>query len=224
MDKLVHNLLSCEFHKKAEAKKVYFKKSTKNIEVYTYADGYAYKAPYRFFEERIFDEALFDAAVEKCFPQAIKRKEWYYSAASLAEMTKADCDVRLLGRDDQRLVDALLASCTQAEQSVAMISCQADIHPIGAFVGGRLAAVSTLDVTWKLFDVALIVHPAYRNKGLGTYLAWLNSEYALQMKGIAMYRIDEDNVPSRKIAEKLGYQRKAEGLFYEWGVEDGSID
>ena len=45
----------------------------------------------------------------------------------------------------------------------------------------------------------------YRNKGLSTMLALKTLEQILARKHIPLWDCDEENIPSKKVAEKLGF-------------------
>jgi RimJ/RimL family protein N-acetyltransferase len=82
--------------------------------------------------------------------------------------------------------------------------------------GGRIVAASNLTL-WRgePTDVGVLVDPGWSGRGLGTQVAAAAAYEAVTATGVCRYRALESNLPSLRIAEKLGFERYGRNLVFK---------
>lgn len=119
---------------------------------------------------------------------------------------------RVLTSEDTHALRALQHSCTLTEWEHGGSSLGE--HPlIGAFEGRGLVAVAGYEI-WgeRIAHLAVLTHPLHRGRGLGRAVVGHLSALVLQRGLVPQYRTLAANMPSRGVAEALGFQPYAISL------------
>jgi GNAT superfamily N-acetyltransferase len=123
-----------------------------------------------------------------------------------------DSRARLLTDADSAAIDALRSACP-AEAWEHGGSDIGDWPLAGVFDGDTLVALAGCE-RWgsDIAHLAVITHPAYRGRGLGTGAASLAAATALGHGLIPQYRTLRGNTPSLAIGARLGFVHYAESI------------
>ena len=125
------------------------------------------------------------------------------------EIPAPEKQVRLLTAEDRQAWSDLRASCSPIEWEHGGSELAAT-GAAGAFVDGKLAALAGYE-NWgdALAHLSVVTHPDFRGQGYGAAVVALSAQTALSVDLLPQYRTLEANVPSMRIAEKLGFERYA---------------
>lgn len=115
------------------------------------------------------------------------------------------CDARPLADADQAIVDAFRSDVPDEEWSEGGFVPYPDVV-WGAFEDGALVAMGNMtEFAGQPADVGIVTHTAARGRGYATRLAGAMTAAALPTSPVIRYRALETNVPSRRVARKLGF-------------------
>jgi hypothetical protein len=204
------------FSKKVKPDEITFKRELKpQIIIYKWEDGITYSSPFKLFSStmRSIDEICSHITFK--YPEFIKRTEYYMFAEEIHYDVNENLKIRSLTYQDEDMLEQLKASCTKEENDVAHITIY-DSNIIGAFLNHKLVGVCCMELYKGIYDMAVLVHSQYRNQKIASSLIYYNSKKAIEERGICMYRVDDFNVSSYKAAQKIGFKKKIEVIFYEW--------
>lgn len=136
-----------------------------------------------------------------------------YLCCDNAHLKDADSSVCIpLGAEHEDAVQALLSSLAPEEAARAMLSAQDDIA-FGLFQDGKLCAAASAQIENGLADIAVVVHPACRQSGLGKAVVRAVCRQAFSLQLIAQYRAELANMPSTALAQSLGFVPSVQ----QWG-------
>jgi GNAT superfamily N-acetyltransferase len=113
-------------------------------------------------------------------------------------------------QENDRLL-ALYGACTAEEVDDAEIYVE-EPDPViyGTFDGPQMVAYAShrywVDV---LADIGVLVHPAYRSRGLGKAVVSALCAWCLDNDIVPMYRVNDDHLHSRRIPVALGFRQMA---------------
>jgi len=116
-------------------------------------------------------------------------------------------NTRELGPQDDAAFQALRAACPPEEWEPKDFSPGSQ-PTFGAFAtDGALVAISDMEV-WadRIAHISVVTNPAFRGRGFGTRAVAAAIDRALDSGLLPQYRVLEDNVSSRSVARKLGFQ------------------
>lgn len=191
---------------------LYEKIDTSQVIVYKWDEGVYYKAPYKCLSKQMKTIEEMDRHIQsKC--NVIQKREEYYLFIEDVQMTST-IDIKELGLQDEEIVEKMKAACTIRENEEAQITIH-DTHCIGAFVDNELVGISSILSLWGAYDIGVIVHPAYRNRGVSSALVAYNANWVLSQDKICMYRCDGDNIGSYKSALKVGFNKVVDVVIYD---------
>ncbi|MDD3049306.1 MAG: GNAT family N-acetyltransferase [Bacilli bacterium] len=193
---------------------IYEKIDTPHVVLYKWADGFAYRAPYRCLSSCV--TSLQDACeiIEHKLDIKSKRGEFYMFTDQLNAYSDNKIIVRQLQYEDEELLTMMKQECNSSEVELAQIMIH-DIHVLGAFVEDKLVGVSSILDLWGTYDVGILVHPQYRRRGISSLLVSENAKWVQTQNKICMYRCDDFNIGSIKTAEKLGFHKEVEVIIYD---------
>jgi GNAT superfamily N-acetyltransferase len=133
---------------------------------------------------------------------------------ALLHYADRSCFVPIASEDTRQLTTAdgsafrdLEAACLANDWEPKGFSLDSEAS-FGAFApGGELMAVAGIEV-WagRIAHLSVVAHPGSRNRGFGSRAVAAATERAIEMGLLPQYRVLEDNVASRGIAHKLGFQ------------------
>ncbi len=214
---VIEHLIATIFSKSHRSGKPLFQKVRKaQVILYVWRNGYAYQAPYRCIPTTLQDLETITMCIKRNFPAFQERKEYYLFCTMAPSLpNQLPIEIRLLNALDQEQVIELKQQCDAKEVVLAELNAY-DFHALGAFLNGKLVGISSLVEICGIYDVAVLVHPFYRQKGIASLLVANNSEWAIQQRGICMYRCDDFNQASYALAQKLGFEKKMDIFYYEW--------
>ena len=115
---------------------------------------------------------------------------------------------QLDGKKDDALLTAYYAACTAEELDEADIDFdEPDPIIFGLFDGTQMAAYASHRY-WDevIADIGVLIHPHYRNRGLGKAVVSIISEWCLQNNIVPMYRVFSYHRYSINIAQSLGFK------------------
>ncbi|MDD3171452.1 MAG: GNAT family N-acetyltransferase [Bacilli bacterium] len=111
-------------------------------------------------------------------------------------------EIRNLQTSDQKAIDALKKKCKENEVDLGQVNL-GDILPIGGYIGNKLVGIaSILDIN-GIYDIGVIVHPQFRNRGVGRSLVTHLIAYSLLENKLVRYLTMVKNGPSMGIAKSL---------------------
>lgn len=147
-------------------------------------------------------QAVFGNEVERVVGPAIVACA---DAGTLRRPTR-EAEVRLLDAADGPLLDALRSACTAEEWAHAGGIHLGETPVIGAFVDGALAAAAGYTVWGGIIaHLGIVTHPAHRGHGLGGAAVVRAAEAALEAGLVPQYRTLASNLPSMRIARRMGF-------------------
>src|SRR5690606_6393328 len=102
---------------------------------------------------------------------------------------------------------------SEQERSEAWIDLEHDCI-YAAFHGEDMVCAGSIEL-WEddVADVGVICLPTYRRRGLAQMVITALNQWCLENGYLPMYRCLKDNVPSAKLAERIGFRR-----FATWDV------
>jgi ribosomal protein S18 acetylase RimI-like enzyme len=110
--------------------------------------------------------------------------------------------IRNLNDEDNKIVETLKKKCKNSELELGQVNLN-DVLPIGGFIGNKLVGIaSILDIN-GIYDIGVIVHPEYRNLGIGRSLVTHLIAYSLINNKIVRYLTTTKNGSSMGIAKAL---------------------
>lgn len=119
-------------------------------------------------------------------------------------MPDARYTVRQLTPDDQPAMDAFQAACSTDDWEEGDVSIDHEMAA-GVFDGERLVAVSSV-FDWRGFaDIGILTDPAYRGQGLAKAAVSFLCAYYLPRERVVVYRHDQDNTGSQRVAQGLNF-------------------
>jgi GNAT superfamily N-acetyltransferase len=135
-----------------------------------------------------------------------------YTDTSTLRSSRPQALTRVLTSEDTPALRALQHSCTLTEWEHGGSSL-GEYPLVGAFEDGELVAVAGYAI-WgeRIAHLAVLTHPPHRGRGLGRAVGGCLSALALQRGLLPQYRTLTANMPSRGIAEALGFQPYATSL------------
>lgn len=80
-------------------------------------------------------------------------------------------------------------------------------YAFGAFWGDMLVAAASGYWFMNFLDLGVLIHPAFRRKGLGTAVVHAMCETAVARDIIPQYRCNAQNVGSRSLAKGLNFSQ-----------------
>jgi GNAT superfamily N-acetyltransferase len=119
---------------------------------------------------------------------------------------------RLLTEEDASQLEQLRAACS-ADDLDNVASLTGAGVAVGAFLQGDLVAVAGYEI-WgaDIAHISVLTHPSYRGRGFARTAVRAIAGLALARGLIPQYRLLVANVPSRRIADSLGFEHYATGL------------
>ena len=144
---------------------------------------------------------VFGGALERVVGPA----EIRYADAATLRAVGGDTSARLLAMADAAALEGLRRACSETEWAHA--GSRSVEHPAaGVFVDGELAAVAGYEV-WggRIAHVGVVTHPGHRGRGLGASAVEHVVRAAVDTGLVPQYRTLASNVPSLRIADRLGF-------------------
>ena len=134
--------------------------------------------------------------------------EWlfYLYPADFKPYISPDFDLRQLSESDKDSLNTLKSACTTDEVDEGWVHVTDELA-YGAFDGDKMVACASL-FDWRGFgDPGVLVHPAYRQRGLGKAVVSPICKFVLDQGRVMDYRCDSRNTGSAGIAKNLGFTR-----------------
>jgi len=134
--------------------------------------------------------------------------EWlfYLYPTDFKPYTSPDFDLRQLSATDKGSLDDLKSACTPDDVDEGWVHVTDELV-YGAFDGDKMVACASL-FDWRGFgDPGVLVHPKYRQKGLGKAVVSPICAFVLEQGRVMDYRCDAKNLGSAGIAKSLGFTR-----------------
>ncbi len=158
-------------------------------------------------------------AAYKCIPVSIQDWDTYVHTHFQMEeksveycmfQNKKDGDcalygVTLLSYQDEIALEKMKQSCSIQDLKEASLSVY-DLHPLGIYIDDELAGICSVIQEGIFYDIGILVHPKYRKLKVATTLLNAMCEWISKQNGIAVYRVDEQNVASYQLAKKVGFE------------------
>jgi RimJ/RimL family protein N-acetyltransferase len=114
--------------------------------------------------------------------------------------------IRALTRKDKKSLELMKMTCTEPELAHGQVAIDDDLV-IGVFQDNVLVGAASL---WfwgdDLADIGVITGPKYRNNGVASAVVAEACNRALAMGRTPMFRCDDDNITSVKLALALGFE------------------
>ncbi|MFA5006291.1 MAG: GNAT family N-acetyltransferase [Candidatus Izemoplasmatales bacterium] len=114
--------------------------------------------------------------------------------------------VRILTRKDKKALELLKTTCSEPELAHGQVAIDDDLV-VGMFKDDVLVGVASL---WfwgdDLADIGVITGPNYRNDGVGRSVVAEICNRSLALGRTPIYRCDDDNIASVKLALSLGFE------------------
>jgi GNAT superfamily N-acetyltransferase len=118
--------------------------------------------------------------------------------------TQTEFEVRQLFEDDKDALDALKSACTPQDVDEGWVHVTDELC-YGAFDGDKMVACATM-FEWRGFaDPGVLVHPAYRRRGLGKAVVSAICQWVLDHGRVMNYRCVSTNIGSAEVARSLGF-------------------
>jgi ribosomal protein S18 acetylase RimI-like enzyme len=121
-------------------------------------------------------------------------------------------------------IDALLALMATLDEEEALLG---EVTPEDDFTccimeRGRMLAAAGAVLTGKMADLSVCVRPDCRGRGLGARVTSALIRKVQRAGCVALYRVQQDNLPSLRLAQRLGLLRgfNMEGALLEFPDED----
>lgn len=117
-----------------------------------------------------------------------------------------NASVRVLTRKDKRALELMKTTCSEPELAHGQVAIDDDLV-VGMFKEGTLVGAASL---WfwgdDLADIGVITGPNYRNDGVAKAVVSEICNRALALGRTPIYRCDDDNIASVKLALALGFE------------------
>ncbi|HAQ56494.1 MAG TPA: hypothetical protein DCR44_03735 [Acholeplasmatales bacterium] len=114
--------------------------------------------------------------------------------------------LRVLTRKDKHALELMKTTCSEPELAHGQVAIDDDLV-IGVFKDEELVGVASL---WfwgdDIADIGVITGPRHRNTGAASAAVAEISNRALAMGRIPIFRCDDDNIASVKLALALGFE------------------
>lgn len=203
------------FANKLKSGKITFRRALRpEIKVYFWEEECAYIAPFRCLSNTIFNKDAICSRIEMKYPEFVKRSEYYLFCEKLNDFNLEDLVIRKLTYQDDMQVNILRDQCSKEDLDVANINVY-EGYVMGAFMQNKLVGVSCCEDFNGILDLSVLIHPLYRSRNIAKALVSAQARRAIEKQGICMYRCDDFNIASLKVAQALGFEKKIEVLFYE---------
>ena len=112
--------------------------------------------------------------------------------------------IRQLSEPDKSALDALRSACTPADVDLGEVNVTDELA-YGAFDGDKMVACASM-YNWRGFaDLGILVHPDYRQRGLGKAVVSSICRWMLDTEHVMIYRCISTNIGSARIAKSLGF-------------------
>lgn len=129
----------------------------------------------------------------------------YLYPSDFVPYTTENYVIRQLSLTDETALNSLKSACTPDEVDEGEVSV-VDKIGYGAYDGDKMVACGTM-YDWHGFaDIGVLVHPDYRQRGLGKAVVSPLCEWIINQGRIAIYRYDVNNIGSKGIANRLGFE------------------
>jgi len=114
--------------------------------------------------------------------------------------------LRVLTRKDKRALELMKTTCSEPELAHGQVAIDDDLV-VGVFKGEELVGAASL---WfwgdHIADIGVITGPNHRNTGAASAVVAEISNRALAMGRTPIFRCDDDNIASVKLALALGFE------------------
>jgi len=114
--------------------------------------------------------------------------------------------LRVLTRKDKRALELMKMTCTEPELAHGQVAIDDDLV-VGVFKDDVLVGAASL---WfwgnDLADIGVITGPKFRNNGVASAVVAEICNRAIAMGRTPIYRCDDDNIASVKLALALGFE------------------
>lgn len=198
----------------AHGKQVFHKIRDHKIVIYRWQNGMGYEANYKCLPFHLTREEQEDYISRK-FPLIDCTYEICFFKENTIEIAYP-YEVKELSYKDEQQLEMMKEKCSREDLHVAQIMIY-DMHPIGVFIEDELVGVCSVMKQGCFYDIAVLVHPNHRKKGIAASLVHHMCTWIESQSGICLYRIDDYNMASRKTAEKLGFKAQIEVSIYQLG-------
>ncbi|MBM3123405.1 MAG: GNAT family N-acetyltransferase [Chloroflexi bacterium] len=112
--------------------------------------------------------------------------------------------MRVLAEADRDALQALFERCQADEVDDAYVEVGHEIA-CGGFVGERMVACGSGYRRHGFIDLGVLTDPDYRGRRLAPAMVGVLSQRCMDRGALAMYRCDETNTASRRVAETAGF-------------------
>jgi hypothetical protein len=114
--------------------------------------------------------------------------------------------IRALTGADQPALQSLFGRCEPGEVDDAYVDVGHEVA-CGCFVGERMVACGSGYRRHGFMDLGVLTDPAFRGRRLAPAIVSDLARRAIDLAAVSMYRCDQTNTASRRVAEMAGFTR-----------------
>jgi RimJ/RimL family protein N-acetyltransferase len=166
--------------------------------------------------------ASFKPLLQEAFPDLVvwDRVIYALSAAPTYARPSGFMLRRLTGADGHSLATLSEESAWISKTWDGPAGLAASGYAWGAFAGDQLAAVANVFFVGDTYEeIGVVTEPAFRGLGLSTACSGAICDDIRQRGHLPSWTTSPDNIASRRVAEKLGFQWARDDVLYVVGID-----